>query len=99
MHNRSAAARFRASAFGLFCLLILSALIPAQAQEAASQSDVLSQLAAKLERGEATLEYKEGAGYLPSLLRLLDLNVDSQTLVFSKTSLQQALINPANPRA
>src|SRR5688500_15898672 len=69
------------------------------AQPAPPPGDVLTRLAGQLERGEATLEYREGPGYLPSLLEKLDVNVDSQTLVFSKTSLQQAIISPKNPRA
>ena len=36
---------------------------------------------------------------MPSLLERLDIRVDTQTLVFSKTSFQQTLINPKNPRA
>ena len=69
------------------------------AQPTPPPSDALTRLASQLERGETTLEYKEGVGYLPSLLDKLEVNIDSQTLVFSKTSLQQAIINPNNPRA
>jgi hypothetical protein len=61
--------------------------------------DPITRLAGQLERGEVTLEYREGEGYLRDLLKALDINVDSQTLVFSKTSFQQAIINPRNPRA
>jgi hypothetical protein len=52
-----------------------------------------------MDAGEVTLDYRERGGYLPGLLERLDVNVDSQTLVFSKTSFQQAIINPQNPRA
>src|SRR5207253_2911806 len=38
-------------------------------------------------------------GYLPGLLKALDLNPDSQSMVFSKTSFQAARIDPRNPRA
>jgi hypothetical protein len=62
-------------------------------------TDALTRLNERLERGEATLEYRDGVGYLPSLLEHLDINVDSQALVFSKTSFQHAIINPKNPRA
>jgi hypothetical protein len=65
----------------------------------AADTDPLTRLNGQLERGETTLEYRERGGYLPSLLEHLDLNVDSQTLVFSKTSLQQRIIGPDNPRA
>jgi hypothetical protein len=53
----------------------------------------------QIERGEATLSYDPKLGYLPSLLDRLGINADSQVLVFSKTSFQQALISPKNPRA
>jgi hypothetical protein len=62
-------------------------------------SDPVSRLARELERGDARLDFRVPGGYLPSLLEHLDINVDSQTLVFSKTSFQHAIINPQNPRA
>jgi hypothetical protein len=62
-------------------------------------TDPITRLAGQLERGEVTLEYREGEGYLRDLLKALDVNTDSQALVFSKTSFQQAIINPRNPRA
>jgi hypothetical protein len=78
---------------------IAAMLTQAQAPSDAPPSDALTRLGQQLERGEATLEYRDGVGYLPSLLEHLHINVDSQTLVFSKTSFQQAIINPKNPRA
>jgi len=85
---------------GIVVVAVAALTIALQAaQPAAAPRDVLTRLAGQLERGEATLEYREGPGYLPSLLEKLDVNADSQTLVFSKTSLQQAIINPKNPRA
>ena len=74
-------------------------LIQAQSPNDAPPTDALTRLGQQLEHGEATLEYRDGVGYLPSLLEHLKINIDSQTLVFSKTSFQQALINPKNPRA
>ena len=54
----------------------------------------------RLERGDATLDFRDdGLGYLPSLLDELDVHVDSQTLVFSKTGFQTTLISPESPRA
>lgn len=38
-------------------------------------------------------------GYLPALLKELDVPVSSQVLVFSKTSLQRERISPTTPRA
>ncbi len=53
-----------------------------------------------LDKGKATLDYQPGGlGYLPSLLRKLDLNVDSQVLVYTQTSFQAPLISPQHPRA
>ena len=84
--------------FALAVIALSTALIDA-AQAPAPSRDPITRLNEKLERGEATLEYRDGAGYLPSLLEQLDIHVDSQTLVVSKTSLQQQLISPKNPRA
>ena len=61
--------------------------------------DPVTRLAARMEAGKAKLEYQPGVGYLPSLLRNLGINLDSQMMVFSKTSFQAAKISPANPRA
>jgi hypothetical protein len=74
-------------------------LLPRAQTPDMSGSDAVTRLAGQLERGETTLDYREGSGYLPSLLEHLKINVDSQGLVFSKTSFQQAIINPKNPRA
>jgi hypothetical protein len=74
-------------------------LIQAQSPNDAPPTDALTRLGQQLEHSEATLEFRDGVGYLPSLLEHLKINIDSQTLVFSKTSFQQALINPKNPRA
>jgi len=63
------------------------------------RTDPASKLAARLTSGEATLEYKNKWGYLQSLLKELDINPDSQVLVFSRTSLQQDKIGPKTPRA
>src|SRR5580704_9689458 len=62
--------------------------------------DPIARLAKKMEAGEVTLDYVPGRlGYLPSLLKNLDVNIDSQLLVFSKTSFQAPLISPHAPRA
>ncbi len=55
-------------------------------------------MGAQLEAGTATLEYELGSGYLRALLRALDIGVDTQLAVFSKTSLQAPVISPRNPR-
>jgi len=92
-------ARFVRSAL-LFVPVLGVATLFLQAQgPEAPLGDALTRLEGQLERRETTLEYREAAGYLPSLLEHLHISVDSQLLVFSKTSFQQALIGPKNPRA
>ena len=60
----------------------------------------VARLQAQLESGRAQLDFaEEGPGYLPSLLQRLGVNVDTQALVFSKTSFQSHKISPRNPRA
>jgi hypothetical protein len=62
--------------------------------------DPVARLVAKLDSGKAKLDYAPGGlGYLPSLLKNLDVDVDSQLLVFSKTSFQNPKISPWAPRA
>jgi len=62
--------------------------------------DPVSRLGRELASGKTTLEFDaRGLGYLPSLLDALGVSADSQTLVYSKTSLQQSAISPRTPRA
>src|SRR6476660_6041880 len=63
-------------------------------------NDPIAVLGRQIERGDVKLDYSAGGwGYLPSLLKHLDLNRDSQILVFSKTSFQLTKISPKTPRA
>ena len=62
-------------------------------------ANVVADLQDRLARGDARLTCDEATGYLRSVLDALDIRVSSQTLVFSKTSLQQRHITPKNPRA
>jgi hypothetical protein len=62
-------------------------------------SDPVAKLAQRIEQGSAKLEYNADHGYLPSVLKLLNVPIDSQTLVFSKTSFQYPKISPEHPRA
>ena len=64
-----------------------------------TEADPVTRLQTKLASGEVTLEFDNRFGYLPALLRTLDIPVSSQTLVFSKTSAQFRLISAASPRA
>ena len=59
----------------------------------------VSAMQAKLDKGELTLDHSPEFGYLPALLKALEVPVESQTLVFSKTSLQLRRISPRTPRA
>jgi len=59
----------------------------------------VGQLKKKLELGEVELSFDPKFGYLKSLLKALKVPVESQVLVFSKTSVNVKLIEPKNPRA
>jgi hypothetical protein len=62
-------------------------------------SDPVAILQRRLNRGEARLEYEPKHGYLKSVLEKLAIPIDTQTLVFSKTSFQYKKISPEQPRA
>jgi hypothetical protein len=62
-------------------------------------NDPISKLQLKLNAGEVRLQYDPKWGYLPDLLKRLEINTDSQMLVFSKTSFQAPRISPKKPRA
>ena len=59
----------------------------------------ISKLPNDLKSGKKVLDYNDTRGYLASLLKALDVPQDSQTLVFSKTSLQRERISADSPRA
>jgi hypothetical protein len=61
--------------------------------------DPVARLQHELDQGKANLTYEPEHGYLPSVLKLLNVPIDSQTLVFSKTSFQYPKISPEHPRA
>ncbi|QDT09500.1 hypothetical protein K239x_14460 [Planctomycetes bacterium K23_9] len=62
-------------------------------------TDPVAKLNAKVASGDLVLQRDAKFGYLPALLEVLQIPLSSQTLVFSKTSMQRHLISPANPRA
>src|SRR5580658_8568899 len=69
-------------------------------QYAGPVSDPIARLEKQLESGKAKLDYApNGWGYLPAVLKQLDINADSQVLVFSRTSIQNTHISPRTPRA
>jgi hypothetical protein len=69
-------------------------------QYAGPASDSIAQLEKQIEAGKAKLDYApNGWGYLPAVLKYLNINTDSQVLVFSRTSIQTSHISPRTPRA
>src|SRR6476620_1615523 len=64
----------------------------------AEPDNAVSRLQKRLD-GQLRLSFDEKTGYLRSLLEQLHVPPSSQTLVFSKTSLQRHRIAPQTPRA
>ena len=62
-------------------------------------SDPITALQRDLTAGSASLESEGGLGFLRSLLATLNVPVESQVLLFSKTGIQHPFTNPENPRA
>ena len=65
----------------------------------AAVDDAVARLKEALASGQQELQWNADNGWLASLLDALDVPVESQTLVFSKTSLQISRITPRRPRA
>jgi hypothetical protein len=69
-------------------------------QYAGPVSDPVAHLEKGLESQKTKLDYApNGWGYLPAVLKQLNINIDSQVLVFSRTSIQTSHISPQTPRA
>jgi hypothetical protein len=64
-----------------------------------TRTDRVAQLRDRIEGGMVELAFEERGGYLTALLEQLDISVSSQTLVFTRTSLQARQISPRRPRA
>ena len=62
-------------------------------------TDPVTLLQKQIAEGKVSLTYDKDHGYLKSVLALLKVPVESQTLVFSKTSFQYPKISPEHPRA
>ncbi|MCY4076924.1 MAG: hypothetical protein OXH04_16005 [Acidobacteria bacterium] len=63
-------------------------------------ANAVHELGLRLADGRITLRSAgDDTGYLRTLLDQLDVNADSQLLVFSRTSLQRQAISPRRPRA
>ncbi|MEQ1729005.1 MAG: hypothetical protein ABL982_11565 [Vicinamibacterales bacterium] len=80
-------------------LLLLTGTAAVTGQESPALPDAVSKLRAELEAGRQTLSFDERMGYLPAVLRSLKIPEQSQTLVFSKSSLHRDIVGPDNPRA
>lgn len=65
----------------------------------APENNAVARLQMELDTGKTKLAYDKDKGYLPAILKALDVPVSSQVLVFSKTSLQRNRIAPKTPRA
>lgn len=72
---------------------------PPIAYSTTSPNNCISRLQNRLDHGELELERHETFGYLPAVLKALDVPTESQMFVFSKTSLQVRYISPRTPRA
>jgi hypothetical protein len=72
---------------------------PAIGYSSRPTSDPVARFNARIEGGAALLKFDEKTGYLRSVLDGLNVPVDSQGVVFSKTSVQAPRISPQNPRA
>src|SRR6188768_3112372 len=72
---------------------------PAIQYSTAQVHDPVEELNQKLAGGAVKLSFEDTFGYLKSVLTALKVPIESQALVFSKTSLQSILISPDNPRA
>jgi len=71
---------------------------PAIGYDTRPVNDAVARLNRKVQSGQAQLKFEGVQGYLRSLLDSLDIPIESQMVVFSKTSLQMHLISPQHPR-
>ena len=62
-------------------------------------ADPVASLSRRIASGEVTLTFDPVSGYLRSVLDALRVPIESQTLVYSPTSLQSIRITQRNPRA
>src|SRR3954463_14948599 len=72
---------------------------PSIAYSDSPTTDVVDELKRKVDEGSVSLPFEGRSGYLKSVLGALHVPAESQSVVFSKTSLQSHYISPSNPRA
>ncbi|AMV23551.1 hypothetical protein VT84_04015 [Gemmata sp. SH-PL17] len=65
----------------------------------ARAENAVTALQKRITAGQVKLKFAEDHGYLPALLKELNVPQSSQILVFSKTSFQRERITPKTPRA
>ena len=84
----------------LMPVLLLATVHRISGEDSKVLNDPVTRLDRQLESGNIKLDYAaDNWGYLPSLLKYFNINIDSQVLVFSKTSFQLTKISPKTPRA
>ena len=66
---------------------------------APAKRDPIAALQRKIDNGEVKLAFDEKHGYLQAVLDALHVPLETQMLVFSKTSFQFGRISPATPRS
>src|SRR5258708_27865112 len=66
-------------------------------QPSPAPCDRITTLNERLEKGAVKLVFQPTSGYLRSVLENLDIMVESQVMVFSKTSFQAKFVSPENP--
>jgi hypothetical protein len=62
-------------------------------------TDAVSRLNLLIQQGKVRLKFDDKQGYLRSVLQALGVPIQSQLVVFSKTSFQMYRISPDNPRS
>ena len=62
-----------------------------------SPANPVAELSANIQAGRVELKFDDAQGYLRSLLEALHIPIESQMVVFSKTSVQALRIEPAAP--
>lgn len=82
-------------------ILASLATLPAGAASIANPAgNPIEVLQQKIDSGAVSLDYDEGGkGYLPAILKALNIPQDSQVLTFTRSSLQLNRISPSKPRA
>jgi len=72
---------------------------PAIAYSDSPTTDAAGELQRKVDGGAVNLKFEGRGGFLNSVLNELHVSPTTQSIVFSKTSLQAHYISPSNPRA